>query len=177
MADIGGALVTGGATIVGVVAGAGLTYWLGALNRRHQEEREDRTRWYEARREAYVQLNQAIAQMETLLFREQKPSQEESQRATAALRLAQGTVRLVGSAEAFDAVDTLDFMAGRILDGPIPVKDEHRSLWYERVVEVEDLARQDLGYPGAEPLLHTVHQVMRENIRSGRGREERGEGQ
>jgi hypothetical protein len=52
MADIAQALVTGGTALVSAAAGAGLTYWLGALNRRHQEAREDATRWYEARREA-----------------------------------------------------------------------------------------------------------------------------
>jgi membrane protein DedA with SNARE-associated domain len=77
--------VTGGATIVGVVAGAGLTYWLGTLNRRHQERRGDKTRWYEARLQAYVQLNQAATDMTALLFREQKPSSEERHRAMAAL--------------------------------------------------------------------------------------------
>jgi hypothetical protein len=61
MADIGAALVTGSATIVGVVAGAGLTYWSSALNRRHQEAREDKTRWYEARLQAYVELHRVAA--------------------------------------------------------------------------------------------------------------------
>ncbi len=49
MADIGQVLSTGGTTILGVAVGAGLTYWLGALNRRHQEAREDKTRWYQER--------------------------------------------------------------------------------------------------------------------------------
>jgi hypothetical protein len=62
MADIGPALVTGGAAVVGVLSGAGLTYWFGALNRRHQEAREDKTRWYEARRQAYVQLGFELRQ-------------------------------------------------------------------------------------------------------------------
>jgi hypothetical protein len=53
MADIAQALVTGGTALVSAAAGAGLTYRLGALNRRHQEARENETRWYEARREAY----------------------------------------------------------------------------------------------------------------------------
>lgn len=57
MADVGPALVTGVATIVGVVAGAGLTYWFSALNHRHQEAREDETRWYEARLKAYGEFS------------------------------------------------------------------------------------------------------------------------
>jgi hypothetical protein len=39
--------------IVGVVVGAVLGYVLNALNRRHQEKRENETRWYEARLQAY----------------------------------------------------------------------------------------------------------------------------
>jgi hypothetical protein len=174
MADIPQVLATYDA-LVGVALGAGLTYGLSALNRRHQEEREDKTRWYEARLQAYVQLNQAIAHMETLLFREQKPTQEERQRAMTAIQSTQSTVRLVGSAHAFDKADTLDAIAALILDGPIPVTEKRRSLWYERVVEVEDQARQDLGYPGAEPLLHMVHYVWRDMFRSGWRREERAE--
>jgi hypothetical protein len=45
MADIGQVLATGGTALVSAAAGAGLTYWLGALNRRHQEAREDKTRF------------------------------------------------------------------------------------------------------------------------------------
>jgi hypothetical protein len=48
MADIPQVLATYDA-LVGVALGAGLTYGLGALNRRHQEAREDKTRWYQAR--------------------------------------------------------------------------------------------------------------------------------
>jgi hypothetical protein len=53
MADIAQVLATGGAALVSAAVGAGLTYWLGALNRRHQEAREDATRWYEKRVQAY----------------------------------------------------------------------------------------------------------------------------
>jgi hypothetical protein len=49
VADVGQVLATGGTTIVGVATGAGLTYWFSALNRRHQEAREDATRWYDDR--------------------------------------------------------------------------------------------------------------------------------
>jgi hypothetical protein len=51
MADIPQVLATYDA-LVGVALGAGLTYGFGALNRRHQEAREDKTRWYQARLEA-----------------------------------------------------------------------------------------------------------------------------
>jgi hypothetical protein len=55
MADIPQVLATYGA-LVGVALGAGLTYVFGALNRRHQEAREDRTRWYGERDGARVKL-------------------------------------------------------------------------------------------------------------------------
>jgi hypothetical protein len=61
MADIGQVLAAGGTTILGVAVGAGLTYWFGALNRRHQEAREDRTRWYDERFHAYTQFSVAYA--------------------------------------------------------------------------------------------------------------------
>jgi hypothetical protein len=53
MADIPQVLATYDA-LVGVALGAGLTYGFGALNRRHQEGREDATRWYQARFDAYA---------------------------------------------------------------------------------------------------------------------------
>jgi hypothetical protein len=55
MADIPQVLATYDA-LVGVALGAGLTYGFGVLNRRHQEARENETRSYEARREAYGAL-------------------------------------------------------------------------------------------------------------------------
>jgi hypothetical protein len=58
MAEVAQALITGATALVSAAVGAGLTYWLGALNRRHQEAREDETRWYEARLHAYIELYQ-----------------------------------------------------------------------------------------------------------------------
>jgi hypothetical protein len=52
MADLPQVLATYDA-LVGVALGAGLTYAFGALNRLHQEAREDKTRWYQARLDAY----------------------------------------------------------------------------------------------------------------------------
>ena len=59
MSDMAQVLATGGTALVSAAVGAGLTYWLSALNRRHQEAREDRTRWYEARLQAHMELYQA----------------------------------------------------------------------------------------------------------------------
>ena len=54
MAEVAQALITGATALVSAAVEAGLTYWLGRLNRRHQEAREDSTRWYEKRLQAYV---------------------------------------------------------------------------------------------------------------------------
>jgi hypothetical protein len=39
-------LDAGGMAVIGAAIGAGLAYLFGTLNRRHHEQREDRTRWY-----------------------------------------------------------------------------------------------------------------------------------
>lgn len=150
MADLGPALVTGSATLVGVVAGAGLTYWLGALNRRHQEQREDKTRWYEARLQAYTQLTHAIDDMTTLLFHPEKSSPEARSKAMEDLRSAQSRVRLVGSTDFYDETDDLTLIATRILNGLQPPMLMDKDLWTDRVLKIEHLARQDLGYPDTQ---------------------------
>jgi hypothetical protein len=48
MADVAEVLANYDA-LVGVALGVVLTYGLSALSRRHQEAREDKTRWYQAR--------------------------------------------------------------------------------------------------------------------------------
>jgi hypothetical protein len=60
MADIPQVVATYDA-LVGVALGAGLTYGFGALNRRQQERREDKTRWYQARLEAYADFYRALS--------------------------------------------------------------------------------------------------------------------
>src|SRR5215218_10666455 len=93
MADIAGVLATGGTALVSAAAGAGLTYWLGALNRRHQEAREDRTRWYEARFRAYAEVSRAYAGAN---YRRGGPEFKEAIRELAS---AVGPVLFVGSPE------------------------------------------------------------------------------
>jgi len=53
-------LDAGGMAVIGVAVGAGLTYLCNALSRRHQEAREDRTRWYEAQFRAYIDLTHGV---------------------------------------------------------------------------------------------------------------------
>ena len=59
MADLAELIATYDA-LVGVALGAGLTYGFSALNRRHQESREDKTRWYQARLDAYADFYQRV---------------------------------------------------------------------------------------------------------------------
>jgi hypothetical protein len=107
VADIGQVLATGGTTIVAVSVGAGLTYWFGALNRRHQEAREDRTRWYEARREAYAALLIAASRVsQGLRGAAEKPGRPMAEPMDE-LMAAMGAVRLVGSSPVIEAADNL----------------------------------------------------------------------
>jgi hypothetical protein len=70
MADMAQVLATYDA-LLGVALGAGLTYGFGALNRRHQEAREDKTRWYQARLEAYSEFYRALSDWWILAVRSQ----------------------------------------------------------------------------------------------------------
>jgi hypothetical protein len=107
VADVGQVLATGWTTIVGVAVGAGLTYWFGALNRRHQEAREDKTRWYQARREAYAAFLIATSRVSKGLRdaagKPGRPMGELMDELTAAM----GAVRLVGSPPVIEAADSL----------------------------------------------------------------------
>jgi hypothetical protein len=53
-------LDAGGMAIVGVVVGSSLTYLFAFLTRRSQEKRENNTRWYHARFEAYTAMYNAV---------------------------------------------------------------------------------------------------------------------
>jgi hypothetical protein len=152
-----------------VVAGAGLTYWVGALNRRHQEAREDRTRWYEARREAYAAL--LIAAQRVSVSSEEGTSEEHMSELADELSAAMGAVRLVGSPEVIEAADQLfiailqdvELFRQEVLEFAQKVEDsdedldpleELENLEATRVLHVpearktfEKAARKDLGHP------------------------------
>lgn len=118
MADIGQVLATGGTALVSAAAGAGLTYWFGALSRRHQEAREDRTRWYEARFRAYADLGGTAT---TIL---QAGTTDEEH--LLAVARAASSVELVGSESAVNACLTL-LVA-------LPFADEGDEPWDENAV-------------------------------------------
>jgi hypothetical protein len=87
--------------ILGVIVGAGLTYWFGVRNRDHQEEREDRTRWYNDRLQAYLALSQAFAR--SIIYMTQPGrSQADTETVARDFAYAVGSIRLLGSDEVFN---------------------------------------------------------------------------
>lgn len=102
MADIAEVIATYDA-LVGVALGAGLTYGFGALNRRHQEKREEANRLYEARFQAYAKLSDA-ALTRSVIDPQTSPNVDErySEAMTAATS-AMGAIFLVGSREVLRA--------------------------------------------------------------------------
>jgi hypothetical protein len=144
MADIGQALASGGWAIVGVVVGASLTYWFGALNRRHQEAREDRTRWYGARLEAYAEFHRTVYRVFFALRGGWPLSKED--REGLAQRLTDGisAIGFVGSDDVTEMAYAVYYSAREELE-----KDEDSDA--RRIVDVlnvfETAARKDLGHP------------------------------
>jgi hypothetical protein len=97
MADIPQVIATYDA-LVGVALGAGLTYGFSTLNRRHQEAREDKTRWYQARLDAYADFYRALTDWWVFGVREQS-NQEELEKLVSRLSNALGLISFVGSPE------------------------------------------------------------------------------
>jgi hypothetical protein len=141
LADVAQVLATGATTIVGVSVGAGLTYWLGALNRRHQEAREDKTRWYEARLQAYSELSKLIAE-EQRHTRTPKSDEQEFREYISKLQSAGIMIRLVGSAEVLEAFMSLLETSTRLIR-----TDRDRDQIWAAIANFENAARKDLGAP------------------------------
>jgi hypothetical protein len=140
MADIAQVLATGGTTIVAVGVGAGLTYWFGALNRRHQEAREDATRWYEARFTAYVGLFRAVVDAVAAAHNE---NEDTHNKALAELSASLQTVRFVGSAEAARSAQSLfQVLLDAIGSDPKPLDDNRLR---DAILDFSSVARKDLG--------------------------------
>jgi hypothetical protein len=166
-------LDAGGIAIIGVVVGACLTYLFALLTRRHQEAREDRTRWYEARLKAYAEflgLMQAgrramhiqrgdLEQLNEQL-RNLKGFKEQLDAAAGAVRLVAsrdvvretGNVALVWAARADElatmaaemaAMDDPALATALVTNRKFPDDDRFVSA----IVEFERAARKDLGVP------------------------------
>src|SRR4029453_5252564 len=96
MADVAEVLATYDA-LVGVALGAGLTYGFSALNRRQQERREDKTRWYQARLAAHTEFSQALSDGWLLVGDERTHADHKA--VISKLSNALGLIQLVGSVE------------------------------------------------------------------------------
>jgi hypothetical protein len=140
MADIPQVLATYDA-LVGVALGAGLTYGFGALNRRHQEAREDRTRWYETRLKAYTSVPQlAVSASHT----RRKKSEENLEIFQLEMAAALSAIRLVGSKEVVDAMEQVFKIMMPLARGATKVAPDvvNAALW-----RFQTAARKDLGHP------------------------------
>jgi hypothetical protein len=149
MADLAEVLSTYQA-LAGVAVGAGLTYWFGALNRRRQEAREDKTRWYETRLKAYAELAQTISNLtwftrpSTTSYAEKK---EARGKAASELGRAVGIIRLVGSLEVVDKAGRLLRVANEGMSNAFSGRRVDTKLWDESLEEFGTAARKDLGHP------------------------------
>ena len=144
MADIGQVLATGGTALVSAAAGAGLAYWLGALNRRHQEARENETRWYEARLQAYIELSQAAHDAYFAAFGKWTTT-EVYERLGQRLTTAVGAIHFVGSPEVIEAAE-------KVLDGALEELGSDREMhgnFLDKLDQFQVVARKDLGHPEA----------------------------
>ena len=147
MADVAGVLATGGTALVSAAAGAGLTYWLGAPNRRHQEAREDATRWYDARFNAYAELSRAFSNCLRAAWRD-KDDMDAREDAVQELSWAVGAIRLVGSKEVTDAAGTVVDILVHELQSQRPFET---AITRAALVNFETAARKDLGHPQGDP--------------------------
>jgi hypothetical protein len=169
MADISQVLATYD-TLVGVALGAGLTYGFGALNRRHQESREDATRWYNARREAYGAFLIAASRMSWINPVGEEPDRPPKE-VVDEIVAAMEAVRLVGSPRVIEAADSLFAAVGEDLANYAQKFMELAPQWVEATGEeaatlrerldnareagrmpaarkaFEETARNDLGHP------------------------------
>jgi len=145
MADVGQGLLTIGSVSVG----AGLTYLFTALNRSHQEAREDRTRWYEARFKAYAELSEAL--FSATLVPDLGKTYEERKRRGQRLFATISAARLVGSDEVIEVATRLLSATTEEMVGAKKFEGEG----FNRLLQAfETAARKDLGHP--EPAVPTV---------------------
>ena len=149
MADIPQVLATYDA-LVGVALGAGLTFGFGALNRRHQEKREDRTRWYETRLRAYAEFTHTASDAVWLTIpsaRDYKEKKEAREGVMAELERVVGIIRLVGSLEVVGKAERLRQLASQAISNAARGYPVDPKLWTESLEEFETAARKDLGHP------------------------------
>jgi hypothetical protein len=142
MADIPQVLANYDA-LVGVALGAGLTYGFGSLNRRHVEKREEATRLYEARFQAYAKLSQAALSRGVVDPRTSPNAEERLSQAITAATSAMGAIALVGSDEVLITANKLVVIVGEETERREP--DLYRLR--DAQASFRDAARKDLGLP------------------------------
>ena len=102
-------LDAGGMAIIGVIVGSCLTYLFAFLTRRRQEKREDRTRWYEKRLQAYVAYYQAVYEayfrMGASVRTDGHLSDDEVESVLQRLYNDLGAVHFLGSSEAIESAE------------------------------------------------------------------------
>jgi hypothetical protein len=140
MADIAQAIANYDA-LVGVALGAGLTYGFGALNRRHVEKREEATRLYEVRFQAYAQLSQAALTRGVIDPRTSPNAEERLSQAMSSATSAMGAIGLVGSDEVLIAASKLVIAVGEEVERREPDLCRLRDIQ----AAFRDAARKDLG--------------------------------
>jgi hypothetical protein len=118
------------------------------MNRRQQEAREDKTRWYEQRRQAYVNLvGAASGVFDTMQdVYPTRPSEAEVRQELNVLQTTMAQVRLVGSPEVNTKADELCAVA---LSRNRSTNDKlaaHKVFGIARTA-FEQAARHDLGHP------------------------------
>lgn len=163
MADLAEVLSTYQA-LAGVAVGAGLTYWFGALNRRRQEAREDKTRWYETRLKAYAELAQTVSNL-TWLTRPSTTSYAEKKeargKAASELGRAVGIIRLVGSLEVVDKAERLLRVANEGMSNAFSGRRVDTKLWDKSLEEFGTAARRTLATRALEPPIERPVPVWR----------------
>jgi hypothetical protein len=136
-------------SVIGVLLGAGLAYLFGTRSRHQQEERENDTRWYDARLQAYVGVSRAFT--DSLTYMTRPTGKDEDERTVAqGFAYAVGAVRFLGSDEAKKT-------AGRLLivvtdeTKKGPEADPYSSDLGDALRAFEAAGREDLGFVRAKP--------------------------
>jgi hypothetical protein len=142
------------AQAVSAAAGAMLTYWLGTLNRQHQENRENDTRWYEERLQAYVAFYQGVYDVFFRIGENSRnkvhTSHEEFERLAQRLQSDIGTIHFVGTPEVIEAAEkAYDAVLDQL--GKSHKSGDFRGDFLDQLEEFQELSRRDLGHP-SEPL-------------------------
>lgn len=143
MSKIIQAIATSTPTVIGIVIGAVLTYGLGALSRRHQEKREDETRWYEARLRTYGDFQGGLIRA-SVLANYPTVDHDDFKRLLQEIGSSLGQISLVGSTEVNDAAKTLFHVIMHELR-QLPGKAMDETTITGPRVAFELAARKDLG--------------------------------